>query len=193
MSKKINEIGVEDLLPSSIKHDATVDSAAKAIDPSLKTLAGDLELPALYANLAKLSGKQLDHIAYGWDASVWRDTWPDDLKRSIIRNVTREKRVRGTVAAVREALNAIGASVSIIEWWQKEPKGEPHTFSVVVTQPEYDGVVDAEMQEDVMALLDDAKPLRSHYDFTIMRVIRAKLGINAIIRPAVYARVRGGQ
>lgn len=191
--KDLDSVKIEDLLPASLKADKTVNNAASAIDPSLKALVGELELPALYAQLERLHGKQLDHIAYGWNATVWRDTWPDELKRSIIRNVTREKRVRGTVKAVKEALSSIGSAARIVEWWQTTPKGEPHTFQVIVTQPEHAGTIEAELQEDVIALLDDAKPLRSHYTFTIQRVVRAQLGINATIRPAVYARVKGGQ
>lgn len=189
--KNLDNSTLGDLLPDSIAKDAQVSAAAKAIDPQLRLLASKVDVPAIYASIDKLTSSQLDHIAVQYDLDVWRDSWPVTLKRSILKVAISIKRKVGTVGAVKEALASIGSAATIVEWWQTEPKGEPHTFTIYATQSEIEGTIDEEMQKDLMAMIDDAKPLRSHYKFVMQN--QAKTGINfyACIRPCVYARLQG--
>lgn len=190
--KKLDDISLHDILSDGIRSDENVRIAATAIDQALRAAAGVSDLPAIYASLGKLTSLQLDHIAYGFDSAVWRDTWPVDVKRAMLLKIFREKRLRGTVSAVREALSAVQSYSRIVEWWQTTPKGEPHTFKIYVTQTDIDGTVTADMQNDIIALIDDAKPLRSHYDLTIQRVVPGGAGIKAVARAATFSRITGG-
>ena len=49
------------------------------------------------------------------------------------------------------------------------------------------------MQEDVFALLDDAKPKRSHYTFVLSLAQRGGLQLAGVHRPAVFARIQCGR
>lgn len=190
MSKSLNECSLLDLVPDSIKRDQSVKSAGLALDPVLKEVTDALDLPSLYVSIDKLTSKQLDHLAYSWDASVWRDSWPIELKRSMVKNVVTEKRKKGTVKAVRDALASIQSAATIREWWQESPKGTPHTFTIYATQGKIDGVLDVEMQEDLLRLIDDAKPVRSHYTFVVQQELKAGIGMMTYLRPRIYARIR---
>ena len=193
MSKTITVDSLLATLPSVLKRDPKMYALAKVLAKQLVKLHEESSAPSILANIDRLTSKQLDHLAYTRDASVWRDTWPDSLKRSMIRNIIKEKRTRGTAQAVKDALSALGSSAKMVPWFEQTPKGEPYTFAVYVTLPESEDTVDAEMQEDVLALIDYAKALRSHYTFTLQRALRGKLGINATIRPVVFSRIEGGQ
>ena len=149
-----------------------------------------VDLPSIYVSIDKLTSTQLDHVAYGWDASVWRDSWPVALKRSVLKNVVREKRKKGTLRAVKDAVSSIGSAATIKEWWQQEPKGTPHTFEIQATLGNIDGTLDAEMQEDLFALIDDAKPVRSHYTFVLVRQLQGGMGVDGYLRPVAYSRIR---
>lgn len=190
MSKSLNECSLLGLVPDSIKRDQSVKSAGLALDPVLKEVTDALDLPSLYVSIDKLTSKQLDHLAYSWDASVWRDSWPIELKRSMVKNVVTEKRKKGTVKAVRDALASIQSAATIREWWQESPKGTPHTFTIYATQGKIDGVLDVEMQEDLLRLIDDAKPVRSHYTFVVQQELKAGIGMMTYLRPRIYARIR---
>lgn len=190
--KKLDDISLRDILSDGLRSDDNVISAARAIDPELLAIAGVSDIPAIYANLGKLTSRQLDHIAYSFDSAVWRDTWPVEVKRSMLLKIMREKRLRGTVSAVREALSAVQSYARIVEWWQTTPKGTPHTFKIYVTQPDIGGTVTADMQDDIIALIDDAKPLRSHYDLNIQRVLPGGFGAKAVARAATFSRITGG-
>lgn len=180
-----------DLLPDNIARDKQAFAAAQALDPYFKEADINSELVAIVANINKLTSLQLDHLATEYDLTVWRESWPVSLKRKVIKTAIAIKSRVGTVQAVKEALSSIGSAASIVEWWQTEPKGQPHTFTVYATQAEAEGTIEAELQEDLMAMIDDAKPLRSHYDFVMQN--KGKTGINAFacIRPLVYARLEG--
>ena len=114
--KKLDDISLLDILADGIRSDENVRSAASAIDPELRAIAGVSGLPAIYANLDRLTSRQLDHIAYSFDSAAWRDTWPVEVKRAMLLKIFREKRLRGTVSAVREALSAVQSYSRIVEW-----------------------------------------------------------------------------
>ena len=119
---------------------------------------------------------------------MWRDSWPLERKRSVIKNVIREKRKKGTLNAVKAAVASIGSRTVITEWWQKEPKGSPHTFEIEVDMPIVD--FDIEAQEDVFGLIDDAKPVRSHYELLLNNRLDGKVGFIGAAQYASYLCIR---
>lgn len=188
--KTLNDVKLSDLLPDSISKDEGVSAAAEAIDPQLKAIADKADLPSIYASIDNLPSLVLDHLAVQYDVTVWRDSWPISLKRSVLKTAISDKRKKGTVSAVKAALASISSAAEIVEWWQTNPKGTPHTFSIFATQSKIEGVVDAEMQEDLFALIDDAKPLRSHYSFVLQDSLNGGINITGCMRVLTYASVR---
>lgn len=187
--KTIDDVSLNDLLPYSIKDDANVKAIVEAIDPQLRAFAKEVDTPSLYVNIDKLPSLVLDHLAVQYDVSAWRDSWSVELKRKVLKNAIADKRKVGTKSAVLNAISSFGSAASIVEWWEIEPKGEPHTFTVYVNLQNATGAVTDEAQEDVMLLLDNAKPARSHY--TMVIADKAETGINftAIMRPCIFARI----
>lgn len=190
MSKGLADVRLSDLLPDSIAQDDNVRHSAEALDKQLLDMTSAVDLPSIYVSIDRLTSTQLDHVAYGWDASVWRDSWPVSMKRSVLKNVVREKRKKGTLRAVKDAVASIGSAATIKEWWQQEPKGTPHTFEIQATLGNIEGTLDSEMQEDLFALIDDAKPVRSHYTFVLVRQLQGGMGGDGYLRPVAYSRIR---
>lgn len=186
--KTLNDVALGDLLPDSISSDQQVQKSAEAIDPELKTVSGFLLLGAVLANVDKLTSTQLDHIAYSFDLTAWRDYWPLSQKRQVAKTVVAQKCRMGTLSAVKKVLESLGSAVSITEWWQKTPKGTPHTFEVVASIGAISGGLSANAQEDFFRLLDEAKPVRSHYTFTVVQSLLGNLQVSGTIRSASFAR-----
>ena len=191
--KKLNDVVLADLMPGSIANDSNVDASARAIDPQLRVVASETQKPLIYSRINTLTSQQLDHLAIGYNFTVWRDSWPISLKRSVAKQIIAQKSRMGTLSAVRLALESIGAAVQITEWWQETPNATPHTFKINVVLSQIEGVLTSEMQEDVFALLDDAKPKRSHYTFVLTLAQQAGLHVAGIHRPAVFARIECGR
>ncbi len=190
MSKTFSNFSLADLLPEALRNEKQIQALNAAIDPELRILFDNWDLGVTLARLDELSSLQLDHLAIGYDAVVWRESWPLSTKRSVLKTVIINKRRKGTVLAVKQALEAIGSSVKIVEWWQTNPKGTPHTFKIYVSPPAIDGAIETELQSDVMALVDDAKPARSLYDFIMLDKMTSGINVYACIRPLTFKKIQ---
>lgn len=179
--KALDDVSLLDILPGGLE----VKDEARAIDPQLRTINTDA--PLIYTRIDALSSGILDHIAAQYDVTVWRDDWLDNVKRSVLKTAIADKSRKGTVASVKNAVSSLGPAVSIKEWWQYG--GEPHTFKIFVAQSEIEGHVAADVQTDILAAVDDAKPARSLYDFIIEQPLDGVLNMCGIVRAATYARV----
>ena len=186
---QLENIKLLDFLPESINKDETVKAIANAIEPSFHQLAREVDAPILWTSIDKMTSVQLDHLAVMFDLQVWRDQWPLTLKRSVLKSAFVSKRTTGTVSAVRNALASLGSASRIVEWWQTEPKGEPHTFDVVATLSQIDGTLTNEMQEDLLLMIRDSKPARSHFTFTLSIAQEGGMGFYGYARPVVVSRV----
>lgn len=178
------------ILPDSIKKDPEIKAISEALDPLLNSVSKTTDAPLIYKYLDKLNGDHLDHLATIWDASVWRQNWPLEIKRNVIKSVIADKRKKGTLAAVKSAIQTIGNVSEIKEWFEMEPPGEPHTFRVTANLSKFAGVLDSELQKDLRALIDDAKPARSHYEFILNNRLQAGINFIPFSRRLTYTRAK---
>ena len=187
--KDLETINLLETLPDAIAKDVSMQGLAYAFQRQYRKLAKHVDSGAMFANIDKLTSKQLDHLAQQFDLSTWRDQWSVALKRSVLKAAFATKRRIGTVSAVREVLASIGSAVEIVEWWQTEPQGEPHTFNIVATLSNIDGTLSAEMQEDFQNMVKDTKPARSHFTFTLVLAYECGIGFCGYVRPMVVSRI----
>lgn len=108
----------------------------------------------------------LPWLAWALSVDVWRDSWPESVKRDAIRNAPESHRLKGTAAAVKQSVAALGADIQIVEWFQMEPMGNPYTFAATFT-PSETLPNDINFQNDVIASIDATKPLRSSFTLTV--------------------------
>lgn len=186
--KTLDDISLSDILPDSISGDETVKAAAGAIDPQLLAVSAALDLPLIYFRIDELTADQLEHLAVQYDVNAWRGNWPIETKRAVLKTAIQDKRRRGTRGAVQRAIETIAPIASIVEWWQLNPQGTPHTFSIQVTQD--GGAVDPQTMADVYSQVNSAKPIRSHFDFTVVQLAGAEMYFSGFARGLAYARVR---
>lgn len=188
--KTIDDIKLADIMPDSISHDKNVAAAATSIDKHLCALAAHVDIGTLVASIDSLPDGVLDHLAMQYDASVWRDSWDTATKRSVLKIALLDKRKKGTRGAVLKAVQSLGSSASIVEWWEKTPKGDPYTFTIYATLPKTGGGIDADAQEDLIKQIDDAKPARSHYDFVLCQSVDGGVGVYGCVRTLTVATIR---
>lgn len=187
--KTLDDVKLVDIMPDSISKDKNMSAAAEAIDKQLRKVAEKVDIGSLLANIDILPSLVLDHMAAQYDVSVWRDSWPINLKRSVLKAALVDKRKKGTRGAVLKALESIGSAATIVEWWQTTPKGTPHTFKIYATLSKMDGVISDELQEDLIKQIDDAKPLRSHYDLILSTTLDGGVGVYGCMRAMTIARL----
>ena len=102
---------------------------------------------------------QLPWLAWALSVDQWDATWPDETKRQIIAASIEQHRQKGTVAAVRRALQRLGYEVEI-----DEKTGVAYTFRLRCKIREGDtaggAVVEAALNRAVQIALQQ-KPVRS--------------------------------
>ncbi|MFV1498047.1 phage tail protein I [Phaeobacter sp. JH85H1] len=105
----------------------------------------------------------LPWLAFAFSVDEWDPSWGEAAKREVVRQSVQVHRRKGTVGAVKRALQAIGTPAEIIEWF--EDGSAPFTFKVWLDLRAMlrNG---ADLPAELVKLrraIDAAKPVRSHY------------------------------
>jgi len=131
----------------------------------------------------------LPWLAWGLSLDNWSSDWTQAIKRARVRNAIPIARQKGTAGSVRAVVASFGGSVAIREWWQQEPRGVPHTFGLVLNLENEGAPASAAFVDQVIAEVRRAKPARSHFTFTQGVTARAGIGLVAVARPTIFARL----
>lgn len=132
----------------------------------------------------------LPWLAWQLGVRTWSNDWPESVRRERVRRAVEIQRKKGTIGAVRAAVSVFGGNISIREWWQKTPRGVPHTFEMVLTLNEVTGgAPSAEYIDQVLEEVRQAKPLRSHFTFTLGVSTAGAIGLKAVARAVTLVRL----
>jgi phage tail P2-like protein len=126
---------------------------------------------------------QLPWLAWALSIDDWSADWPEQVKRTRVAIAIAVQRRKGTAKSVRDIVRAYGGSLVIREWWETEPKGEPHTFSLII----FGGratTVDAIIRD-----VERTKPLRSHFTFTQAIESDGAIGVVGAALPILARRL----
>lgn len=102
----------------------------------------------------------LPYLAWAFSIDRWDPNWSELTKRNVISTSFYVHKKKGTISALRRIVEPFGFVLSIDEWWESEPKGEPGTFSMDIGL-EAEGISEGSFEE-IERLLNDAKPLSRH-------------------------------
>jgi len=105
-----------------------------------------------------------------WERSVdrWDPDWPEATKRAVIDAAFLVHQRKGTVGAIRRAIEPLGYRVRLVPWYEMDPVGRRGTFAIQVEVGER-GVAE-DLHEEIARLIDDAKPLARHLTALTMQL-----------------------
>lgn len=120
----------------------------------------------------------LPFLAWGLAISHWDAAWTEEEKRAAIAEAIPFHQRKGTRAAVEEVLARFHPLLSIVEWFEANPRRTPRTFEV--RAPAGPGGIDASFltTQTAEAIIRDvaaAKPLTAHFDFVFALEAQASL------------------
>lgn len=112
----------------------------------------------------------LPWLAWSLSVDAWDSEWSESIKRQVIEDSVEVHRSKGTLAAIRRVLSGLNIRSQIEEWFEYD--GEPHTFRLTAwtgDQPTEGNIpiLDSSLYRNVARVVNDVKPVRSHYDFRI--------------------------
>lgn len=122
--------------------------------------AFDLPSISIIRDIPTVPPQFLSFIAYQNSVDYWDENWQESLKREVIQESKKQHKLKGTVAAIRRALEPFGYEVKIIEWFQAQPNLAPGTFHL-----ELDLIgkeLNEEVYNEVNRLVSDAKAASRH-------------------------------
>lgn len=100
----------------------------------------------------------LPYLAWAFSVDRWDETWPEQTKRAVTRDAFFIHQHKGTLGALRRAVEPLGYLIKVVEWWQNNDA--PGTFRLQIGVLDT-GITEAMFQE-LERLIDDAKPLSRH-------------------------------
>lgn len=127
-------------------------------------------------NPARCPIKFLPYLAWAFSVDRWDEKWTAAEKRKAVTDAFYIHRRKGTVAAIRRVIEAMGFSMSITEWWEvADPRG---TFRLTIDVNDV-GITD-EIVRELERLIGDARPVSRHI---------AGLNIKTVTRGKIYSAV----
>ena len=111
---------------------------------------------------ARCPAALLPWLAWSFGVEEWDSNWTDAQQRAAIAAALPIKRTKGTIGAVRSAVDSMGLSSQVVEWFNSVPAGDPYTFDLIVTveQTEFNYAQYLRLR----ALVDRTKNVRSQLD-----------------------------
>lgn len=71
----------------------------------------------------------LPYLARAFSVDRWDRNWPEETKRQVIRDAWLIHRHKGTISALRRAVEPLGYLIEVKEWWQLNE--EPEHFALL--------------------------------------------------------------
>ena len=100
----------------------------------------------------------LPYLAWAFSVDRWDESWPESVKRKVVKDAFYIHQHKGTVSAIRRMVEPLGYLIRVIEWWKTNDA--PGTFRLDV------GVLDTgiteEMYHELERVIADAKPCSRH-------------------------------
>lgn len=130
-------------------------------------------------------------LAWSLGVDSWRSDWPEETKRAVIASTPIVKRLKGTVGAVRRAVQAVSgqAPVRIVEWFKPEGSGVPLTARVEI---DITSGATARLVQDATRAASNAKRESVHLDLRLTASHQAQLQAASRLRPPVVRAIHGG-
>ncbi|MFI9662402.1 phage tail protein I [Klebsiella michiganensis] len=102
--------------------------------------------------------KFLPYLAWAFSVDRWEETWTETAKRQAVSDAFWIHQRKGTVAAVKRVIEALGYTMTIEEWWKiADPAG---TFRLEIELNEV-GITEPMIYE-LERIISDAKPVSRH-------------------------------
>ena len=140
-----------------------------------------------YWNADAIPEQLMPWLGWEWSVDSWDSHWSLATKRNLLRNSFHYHSRKGTRKSVESAIRALGSHIAIKEWWQYDPQSTAHTFDAVIDAST--GASTGVLQEQLIAAINNAKPVRSHYTITVASASDGAINLYGFGRVARFQRL----
>ena len=140
-----------------------------------------------YWNADTVPENLMPWLGWEWSVDNWNPEWNETARRNVLRDAFRYHRHKGTRRSVEDAINSLGRNISMKEWWEYTTSGPVHTFDAVMDT--HSGSSSGILQTHLIAAIDNAKPVRSHYTLKVATRAGGSLNIYGYGRVGRFQRL----
>ena len=116
-------------LPEALKDDESIVGIAEALEKELLNVSGIMKNVLIYARIDELDEDILDILAYDLHVDWYKDSYPIETKRDMIKRSVQVHKKMGTKHAVEMGIYPLFPESEVEEWF--EYGGDPHYFRVI--------------------------------------------------------------
>ncbi|MFT0892956.1 phage tail protein I [Pseudochelatococcus sp. G4_1912] len=129
----------------------------------------------------------LPWLAWEWSVDEWQRDWSEAVQRAVIAGSWDLHSIKGSAGAMQRAVNALGFSLNVVEWWQATPERDPYTYRYSLTSPFGRSWTEAEIVS-MERVSRRAKNVRSWLEAIELKVSGAKVPVYA--GAVIHTRLR---
>ncbi len=117
----------------------------------------------------------LPWLAWTFSVDVWSQSWSVAVKRRVIAEAVKTHRHKGTIGAMRAAVEALDLGIDLSEWF--DYGGDPYWFRLALEITSR-GLSEAEYRA-IVGTVEETKNVRSWYDLLVYMTTRGarRLGV----------------
>lgn len=131
----------------------------------------------------------LPWLAWANSVDDWQESWPEQVKRQVIEASFDVHRYKGTPYAVQRALDSLGVSTDIKEWWEAGGTGQRGTMKVTALVNDNisngQGLINAQMLQLITRAINNSKRGSIHFDVELGIALREEIALAAATAKAV--------
>ncbi|PKF50929.1 phage tail protein I [Enterovibrio nigricans] len=143
------------MLPSILRKDIRYRALSELSQEEMNSLRESIRgLQVL--DIASVHESYLPWLAWWFRVDIWDDTWSIEKKRQVVADGLVLFKYKGTVWAVKRALDLVGYNSHLEIWHQAIPQGQPGTFSIAVEQKQGGGF-DQQDYTNIVRLIESNK------------------------------------
>ncbi len=160
MSKSLEDIRLNDLLPNSISNDEIIKELSSALSNELQNITNNIDKILFYPNILELPEDIIDLLAKQFQVSFY-DVLGLDLatKRELVQNSIIWHKRKGTKAVMQEMIGVLYDRNCIVQEWF-EYGGNPYYFKVFIDNIPFN---ETDL-ENILDIINTLKNVRSHLE-----------------------------
>lgn len=184
-------------LPSALKaHSVLPDnrsSLERALELSLSQQLYAIDHP--YPQLLDAQNTPLSvvpYLAQERQLPVWDTTDPEQIKRNLAGNAWQVRRLSGTRAGLKMALESFEFLSEIKPWYQMTPQGTPYSLEIVAWE-KGNKPVNVDNALKLLAYIEDTQSERDQIELSLMFGVETSMGMAGARAPATNVTETAGQ
>jgi phage tail P2-like protein len=138
-------------------------------------------------NIQKTAPQTLPWLAWLFSVAEWNPSLDTQSQRNLIANSVKIHTKKGTRAAIEKAMQQIGDTLEIEEWWEEKQTektfsrtNQPYHFSVNLNLNKSVTTLDAAKLIKIKNTIDQLKPASTDYDIRLKADLQCSVGIVAV-------------